>query len=206
MARGRAKSLVLIHLSCLLSLRPHTSHTRSVRAHARGPPPYVFAFARGVGTKGQKAKRSQAPPSPAGTGLLGKSVDHLAHTGDAETHHGRPWQGLFAGMGFLPTSREQCVPGPARGLGDDWGFCDTCRRAPNLRCARCLPLPAIPSHGKLACGHHLSETGVDWCSCPWSVSGDRPLGAPGNPARPPPKPVACLLSAARRPQGESWAR
>ena len=109
---------------------------------------------------GQKDKRSKGPKPP----LTGRNWPLGEVCGSHNTQWGRrnaprpPVARPARRNGTLPTGRERCVPGPARGLGGDWGSCATCRRTPNLRSARYRPLPAIPPNGNLACGHHHFES------------------------------------------------
>lgn len=156
--QGSRKKLVLIHLSFLLSLRPHTSHTRSVRAHARGPPPYVFAFARGVGTKGQKVKRSQAPPHRPELASWG-SLWIIWHTQGTQKRTAVARSKACSpewGFARQPRAvRSRACQGPWRRLGLLHYV------SPSTKSALCeMPSPplAIPSHGKLACGHHYFES------------------------------------------------
>ena len=175
----------------------------------RGGPPLTSSRLREG--SGQKDKRSKGPKPP----LTGRNWPLGEVCGSSGTHRGRrnapqsPVARPVRRNGVLPANRERCVPGPARGLGGDWGSCTTCRQAPNLRCARCLPPPwqFRPTGNWPVVITTSNRCGLVFVSSE-RVGGSITRGA-WKSRPPPPKPVAgsaWLPSAARRQHGESWAR
>jgi hypothetical protein len=161
----------------------------------RGGPPLTSSRLREG--SGQKDKRPKGPKPP----LTGRNWPLGEVCGSSGSHRGRrnaPRPAVAMPVRrnrHFATSCERCVPGPARGLGDDSVTCNTCRRAPKLRCSRCLPLPAIPSHGNLACGHRLPEPVWTGVRVPGACRG---IDHSGRLEIPPAPPGTCRLVAFSR--------